>query len=163
MNNVPPKGLYRFLGRWDDFDIAFIFFCRWLLLLDWLEKIEKKSSLPPHLLIIFFKSPKLGQFLKGKMRILRRMFPFIFIFCILVKFRTKKMLPSQGLCWWRICDEKKGAREPFNRLVWRKMSEVATFRGKKEMKLAIFSASVLVTSTVHSGVLKFCFSFVSEL
>jgi hypothetical protein len=74
-----------------------------------------------------------------------------------VKFRTKKMLPSQGFFWWRICDEKKGDCEPSNRLVWRKMREVATFRGKKEVKLAIFRASVIVTSPVYSGVWNFVF------
>jgi hypothetical protein len=78
---------------------------------------------------------------------------------MLVKFRTKRMLPSQGVFlvtnWWR--KKKEGDCEPSNRLVWRKMREVAAFRGRKEVKLAIFRASVLVTSPVYSGVWNFVF------
>jgi hypothetical protein len=37
------------------------------------------------------------------------------------------------------------------------MREVAAFRGKKEVRLAIFRASVLVTSPVYSGVWNFVF------
>jgi hypothetical protein len=42
MNNVPPKGLYRFLGRWDDFDIAFISFVDDYCCSIDLKKLKKK-------------------------------------------------------------------------------------------------------------------------
>jgi hypothetical protein len=66
------------------------------------------------------------------------------------------VLPSQGFVLvtnlWR-----SGAANSPTDLVWRKLREVATFRGKKEVKLAIFRASVLVRSPVYSGVWNFVF------
>jgi hypothetical protein len=122
-----------------------------------LTKLEKKFLTSTCSEIFNLLSQNWASFLREKNENIETNVPFLFLFfCILVKFRTKKMLPSQGFVLvtnlWR-----RGADNSPTDLVWRKMHEVATFRGKKEVKLAIFRASVLVTSPVYSGVWNFVF------
>lgn len=79
MNNVPPKGLYRFLGRWDDFDIAFISFVDDYCCSIDLKKLKKKFITSTS--IDFLKKfPEIGPVFEGKNENIETNVPLYFYF-----------------------------------------------------------------------------------